>query len=94
VLQKNHRHSVAISAATGQGLDTLREAVIELLSAEFANVEVDVPASNGRVLAYLAAHAEVYQQEFVDNRVLVRCHLPRHLIHHIREPDVSFRELE
>ncbi|MCI0465276.1 MAG: GTPase HflX [Gemmataceae bacterium] len=94
VLQKNHRRSVAISAAKGSGLDRLREAVIEMLSAEFAHVEVDVPAANGRVLAYLAAHAEVYRQEYADNRVLVRCYLPRHLIHHIREPDVSFRLVE
>src|SRR5207249_8743233 len=30
VLQKHHRHSVAVSAATGQGLDSLRDAVIEM----------------------------------------------------------------
>src|SRR5947209_13268049 len=52
VLQKNHRRSVVVSAATGQGLDGLREAVIEMLRAEFANVEIEVPVGNGRVLAY------------------------------------------
>ncbi len=93
VLQQNHKRAVAVSAATGQGLDELRDAVIEMLSAEFANVEVDVDAGHGRVLAYLAAHAEIYRQEYADNRVVLRCHLPRHLIHHIREPDVRFRLL-
>jgi GTP-binding protein HflX len=93
VLQKNHRRSVAVSAATGQGLDGLREAVIEMLTAEFANVEVEVPAGNGRVLAYLAAHAEIYRQEYQDNHVLLRCYLPRHLVRHIQEPDVRFRVL-
>src|SRR5262249_55903571 len=48
VLQKNHRRSVAVSAATAQGLDELREAVIEMLTAEFADVEIVVPAGNGR----------------------------------------------
>src|SRR5262249_30980476 len=47
VLQSHHRRAVAVSAATGQGLDDLREAVIEALSADFADTEVDVAAGNG-----------------------------------------------
>jgi GTP-binding protein HflX len=94
VLQKHHPRAVAVSAATGQGLDELREAVMEMLSEDFADVEVDVDAGNGRVLAYLAAHAEVYRQEFQDSRVTLRCYLPRHLVHHIQEPDVHIRPVE
>jgi GTP-binding protein HflX len=93
VLMKHHRRSVAVSAATGQGLEALRDAVIEALSADFADTEVDVDAGNGRVLAYLAAHAEIYRQQFHDNRVKLRCYLPRHLVHHIQEPDVHIRLL-
>jgi GTP-binding protein HflX len=91
VLQKHHERSVAISAATGQGLDELRDAVINMLSADFADTEVDLPAANGRVLAYLSAHAEIYRQEYRDNRITVHCYLPRHLVHHIQEPDVQIR---
>ena len=94
VLQKHHEKSVAVSAVKKQGLDELREAVIGMLSADFANTEVEMPAGNGRVLAYLGAHAEIYRQEFRDNRVTVRCYLPRHLVHHIQEPDVHIRLLE
>ncbi|MCS7047278.1 MAG: hypothetical protein NZO58_13045, partial [Gemmataceae bacterium] len=88
VLQKNYPRAVPISAARRQGLDILQDAVIEMLSADFANATVNVPAGNGKVLAYLAAHAEIYRQEFHDNRIVVHCYLPRHLVHHIREPDV------
>jgi GTP-binding protein HflX len=91
VLQKHHPRAVAVSAATGQGLGELREAVMEILSADFADVEVDVDAGNGRVLAYLATHAEIYRQEFRDSRVTLRCYLPRYLVHHIQEPDVQIR---
>jgi GTP-binding protein HflX len=94
ILMKHHRRAVAVSAATGQGLDELRDAVIEALGADFADTEVDVNAGNGRVLAYLAAHAEIYRQQYHDNRVTVRCFLPRHLVHHIQEPDVSIRLLD
>src|SRR5205823_1155755 len=35
VLEKHHPRSVAISAATGQGIDSLCDAVIEMLSKDF-----------------------------------------------------------
>jgi GTPase len=94
VLQSHHRHAVAVSAARGTGLMELREAVIDMLSAEFADTEVDVAAANGKVLAYLSAHAEVYRQEYHKDRVKLRCFLPRHLVHHIQEPDVHVRLLK
>jgi GTP-binding protein HflX len=93
VLMRHHPRAVVISAATGQGLDELREAVEGALSADFADAEVETESGNGRVLAYLAAHAEIYRQEFRDNRVTVRCYLPRHLVHHIQGPDVNVRLL-
>jgi GTP-binding protein HflX len=91
VLLSQHRRSIAISAANGQGLDALREAVIEALSADFADVEVEMDSSHGRVQAYLAAHAEIYRQEYHDNRVRLRCYLPKHLVYHIQEPGVEIR---
>jgi len=94
VLQKHHPRSVSISAARRTGLDALRDAVIEMISADFAKVTVDVPAANGKVLSYLAAHAEVFRQEFHDNRIRVHCYLPRHLVHHIQEPDVRIAVVE
>lgn len=93
VLEKHHPRSIAISAAKSQGIDRLEDAVIEMLSASFSNVLVDIPAANGRVLAYLGAHAEIYRQEFQGDRVHIYCHLPRHLVRHIREPDVNLKEL-
>ncbi len=93
VLMKHHPHSVAISAATGQGLDDFRAAVIEALSADFADAEVVTGAANGRVLAYLAAHAEIEKQHYEDSKVTIRCRLPRHLLHHIQGPDVQVRFL-
>jgi GTPase len=93
VLLSQHRRSIAVSAATGLGLDDLRDAVIEALSADFVDVEVAMTAAHGRVQAYLSAHAEIYRQEYHDNRVLLRCYLPKHLVHHIREPGVEIRVL-
>ena len=51
-------------------------------------------AGNGKELSYLAAHAEIYRQQYDDSRVLIRCRLPRHLLHHIQGPDVAVRFLD
>jgi GTP-binding protein HflX len=93
VLLKDHHRAVAVSAATGRGLDDLREAVIQALSADFADAEVVTSAGNGKVLSYLAAHAEIYRQNYQDNKAILRCYLPRHLLHHIQGPDVEVRFL-
>jgi GTP-binding protein HflX len=94
VLMRHHPRAVPISAATGQGLDALQDAVIEMLSADFTDAEIETPAANGKVLAYLGAHAEIYRQQFHDNQVTIRCSIPRHLLHHIQGPDVRIRFLE
>jgi GTP-binding protein HflX len=91
VLASRHPRSIAISAVTGEGLDALHESVIEVLSQDFADAEVETDAGNGRVLAYLAAHADIYRQEYRDDRVLIRCYLPRHLLHHIQGPGIAVR---
>jgi GTP-binding protein HflX len=93
VLQAHHPRAVAVSAITGQGLDSLADAVIEMLSADFTQVTIDVDAGNGRVLAYLAAHADIYRQECHDNRIKMFGSMPRHLVRHIQEPGVVIEEV-
>lgn len=91
ILSAHYPKAVAVSGLTGEGLDALQEAVIEALAADFAEAEVITDAANGKVLAYLNAHAEIYRQEFRDDAstVVLRCHLPKHLLHHIEGPKVK-----
>jgi GTP-binding protein HflX len=91
ILQNRHPRSVAVSAFRKQGLAELSEAVIAALSANFVEAEVSADVANGKVLAFLNAHAEICRQEYRDDRVIVSCHLPRHLLHHIQGPDVQVR---
>jgi GTPase len=94
VLMRHHPKAVAISAGKRQGLDTLAAAVMDELKADFADAEIVTGAGNGKVLAYLAAHAEVYGKEYEDSQVTVRCWIPRQLLHHIEGPEVSVRFLK
>jgi len=91
VLQKHHPRAVAVSGALREGLDSLADGVIEAISADFADAEIETNAGNGKLLAYLGAHAQIYRQDFRDNRILVRCQLPKHLLHHVQGPDVQVR---
>jgi GTP-binding protein HflX len=93
VLQSHHPRAVAVSATTKQGLPDLEESVMEMLSADFANALIETDAGNGKVLSYLAAHAEIYRQEFQDSTVAVHCYLPRQLLHHIQGPTVKVQFL-
>ncbi|HEV3237503.1 MAG TPA: GTPase, partial [Gemmataceae bacterium] len=94
VLKKHHPKAIAVSASSGLGIEDLREAVIESLSADFADAEIRTSAGNGKVLSYLAAHADIYRQRYEGENVVIRCHLPRHLLHHIKGPDVEVQFLE
>jgi GTP-binding protein HflX len=93
VLMQHHPQAVAVSAARRQGLAELQEAVIGAIGSQFADAEVTTDAANGRVIAYLAAHAEIYRQQYRDSQVVIRCYLPPHLLHHIQGPGVEVRFL-
>jgi GTP-binding protein HflX len=94
VLMRHHPRAVVVSAATGDGIDSLCDAVIEALSSDFTEAEIVTGAGNGKVLAYLSAHAEIYRQAYEGDDVVIRCHLPKHLLHHIQGPDVRVRFID
>ena len=94
ILTALHPKAVAISGATGEGIDELTEAVVEALTADFVEAEVTAPAANGKVQAYLAGHAEVYRQEFKDGQVVIRCRLPRYLVRHVTAEGGEVRAFE
>jgi GTPase len=85
------RQCVTVSAARRKGLDELTDAVVEALTRDFVDAEIVTDAGNGKLLAYLSAHAEIHHQEFRDQKVFVHCHLPRFLLHHFEEPGIELK---
>ena len=83
LLRAHHPKSIAISSATGEGLRELSDAVAELLGGAVARIDVTVPNGNGKLLAYLNAHADIVRQEYRDDDVVLKCMLPKHLLHRI-----------
>ncbi|MEM6312566.1 MAG: GTPase HflX [Planctomycetota bacterium] len=62
-----HPDALAISAKTGTGIDTVRQAVEEAVRGEQADVTLLVDATNGELLAFLEANSQVHHREVVDD---------------------------
>ena len=91
VLKAHHDESVAISAASGVGLDRLEQAVREALHEQALDAEVETGVENGRVLAYLAQHAQIRDRLYDDNRVSVHCRLPRRCVAFLNDHGAQVR---
>ncbi len=93
VLRSHHRNSVAISAASGEGLGDLEKAVREALLDRALDAEIEIGVGNGRVLAYLAQHAQIQTRKYDDDdRVVLQCRLPRRCLDFLSENGASVRQ--
>jgi GTP-binding protein HflX len=71
-----HAGSVAVSAATGEGVDKLREVLAERLRALDRIVELAVPYERGDVMAALHREGEVLVEIHGDRETRVRARIP------------------
>lgn len=94
VLRARFSHAVTVSAATGEGIDRLGELVASLLGDGFQELEIVAPVSNGKLLAWLASHGEVHDQQFDEANVTVRCRLPSNQVWKLeQEEGIEIRRL-
>jgi GTP-binding protein HflX len=91
VLRARHENSVTVSAATGAGLDRLCRAVSGRLAKEYVEAEIETSAGNGRLLAYLAEHAEVTDTRYNNSRVTLSCRIPRRFAAGLDGDDTTVR---
>ena len=90
VLRSHHDEAAEISAATGDGLDRLEDKVREVLNEMAMDVEIRTKVSDGKVLAYLAQHAQILDRVYRDDdEVSVFCRLPRRSLGFLREHGVD-----
>jgi GTP-binding protein HflX len=88
-----HRYpnAIPISARTREGFERLHHAASDALSRSFADLDVETSVSNGRMLAYLAAHGEIIDRHYEGDRVLVHVRLPQRHLGALHEKGTSFR---
>ena len=92
VLRSHHRDSVTISAAKRTGLDSLENAVRDSLMNRSLETEVETGVGNGKVLAYLAQYAQIQNREYVDDKVILQCRIPRRCLDYLNEHGARVRD--
>ena len=92
VLRSHHRDSVTISAAKRTGLDSLENAVRDSLMNRSLETEVETGVGNGKVLAYLAQYAQIQNREYVDDKVILQCRIPRRCLDYLNENGARVRD--
>jgi GTP-binding protein HflX len=91
-LRHRYPHAVLLSAATGDGIPRLAAAVSEALSRDFLDLELQLDASNGKLLAYLAQYGEVLSRTYVENRTVVHCRISQKYLGRLKDhQDVLIR---
>src|SRR5206468_13120610 len=79
------------SARTQEGFERLHHLASDALSRSFADLDVETSVSNGRMLAYLAAHGEIIDRRYDGDRVLVHVRLPQRHLGALHEKGTAFR---
>ncbi|MES1213033.1 MAG: GTPase HflX [Singulisphaera sp.] len=90
-LLARYPNAIPISARRKEGLAQLAGRTSEALSRYFLDVDIETDASNGKLLAFLAAHAEVLSQQYQESRVTIHCRIPQQHLGPIRDLAKSIR---
>lgn len=91
-IQRRYPNAVPISAVTGEGLDQLATAVSDALSLSFRDAYIEMSVTNGKLIAYIAAHGEILSRQYVDERVIVHCRLAEKHLGQVYGEDVLIHD--
>lgn len=89
VLRAKYPTAISVSARQGIGLDRLSSAVAERLGDGYVQAEIETSAGNGRLLAFLAEHAEIQDRQYTDSRVRIECRIPRRFAAYVGGDDTT-----
>jgi GTP-binding protein HflX len=76
ILLHKHPEAIALSAKTGDGLEVLTSRVSERLTRKLIDVEVEIPQSEGKLLAELSTWSVSVKREYVDSHVRMTLRVP------------------
>jgi GTP-binding protein HflX len=83
ILLHRHPEALAISARTGAGIDVLTARVSEQLTRKLIDVNVEIPQSEGKLLAELTTWSVPVKREYVDSRVRMTLRVPSRALYKI-----------
>ncbi|MBI3919818.1 MAG: GTPase HflX [Armatimonadetes bacterium] len=78
--QDQYEETVRTSAVKGTGLHLLKQSIEKLVHKQQVEIEIELPAAEGRVAAYIAEHGTILSREYQNAHVRLRAVLhPRHV---------------
>ncbi len=70
-VRRRHKHSVAVSALNGEGLDQLRAMIAEVIQSAIKKVVIRYPATDGALDAHIRSRAVIHGEDFDGDQVLL-----------------------
>lgn len=67
---------VEVSAVRGDGIDTLRDRVLQHIRQDYTRLTLDSDSGNGKLLAYIGRHGHILGQDYTDSRMRLDVRLP------------------
>lgn len=88
-VRAHHPDAVFVSAHTGEGLDTLRDRMADLLADQIAHMRLKIPHERADIVARLHQHGHVNECRYEDDAVYLDTTLPKRLAEEVREWSVG-----
>ena len=85
ILLKRFPDSISISARTGEGIDVLTARVAERLTKKLIDVDVEIPQSEGKLLAELSTWSVPVKREYVDSSVRMTLRVPSRALYKLEK---------
>jgi GTP-binding protein HflX len=85
ILLKRYPECISISARTGEGIDLLTARVAERLTKRLIDVEVEIPQSEGKLLAELSTWSVPVKREYVDSVVRMTLRVPSRALYKLEK---------
>ncbi|MFN3161473.1 MAG: GTPase HflX [Rubinisphaera brasiliensis] len=95
IMRNKYRSAISVSAASGEGLELLRAAVIERLSRSHQLVDIVADVGDGKLSSLLARMTTVESTTYDESTATYRCRLAEGAINRIeREHEVEVRRID
>ncbi len=70
-VRRRHKHSVAVSALNGEGLDQLRATIAEVIQNKVKKIKIRYPVTDGALDAHIRARAAIHAEDFDGDNVVM-----------------------
>ena len=88
-VMNRYPNAIPVSARVGDGMDRLARAVSDALSRAFVDVDISMSISNGKLMAFVAAHGDVLSKQYDEDCVTIHCRMPQKYLGRITDEDAQ-----